>query len=91
MNEFANGNFRGVRNFAQQVLHVAGASYQLYGAVSLPESRSGRPLAHSPRNLNAARIGRLYPSTDLDVGATRRLARVKGGDQVSGQRRWPPS
>ena len=32
-NEFPNGSFMGVRNFAQQVMHVAQANYQLYGAI----------------------------------------------------------
>jgi hypothetical protein len=44
-NEFPNGNFRGVRNFAQQVLHVAGAHYQLYGAIIPDEPRQTAPPA----------------------------------------------
>jgi hypothetical protein len=43
--EFANGNFRGVRNFAQQVLHVAGANYLLYGAIIPDEPRQTAPAA----------------------------------------------
>jgi hypothetical protein len=44
---------------------------------SLPESPSGRPLAHFP-DLNAARaVGSLCPSADLEVGAHFALARVK--------------
>ena len=49
MNEFPNGNFRGVRNFAQQVLHVAGANYQLYGAVIPDEPRQTAPPATAPK------------------------------------------
>ena len=45
MNEFPNGNFRNVRNFAQQVLHVAGANYLLYGAIIPDESRPSAPTA----------------------------------------------
>lgn len=44
-NEFPNGNFRGVRNFAQQVLHVAGANYQLYGAILPDDPRQTAPPA----------------------------------------------
>lgn len=43
MNEFASGNFRGVRNFAQQVLHVAGGNYLLYGAIIPDEPRVNAP------------------------------------------------
>ena len=39
MNEFPNANFKGVRNFAQQVLHVAGGNYLLYGAIVPDEPR----------------------------------------------------
>jgi len=49
MNEFANANFRGVRNFAQQVLHVAGANYQLYGAILPDEPRPMAPQAAAPK------------------------------------------
>jgi hypothetical protein len=45
MNEFPKGNFRGVRNFAQQVLHVAGANYQLFGAIIPDEPRPTAPAA----------------------------------------------
>ena len=45
MNEFPTSNFRGVRNFAQQVLHVAGANYQLYGAIIPDEPRQTAPPA----------------------------------------------
>ena len=45
MNEFPNGNFRNVRNFAQQVLHVAGANYLLYGAIIPDEPRPSAPMA----------------------------------------------
>jgi len=44
-NEFPNGNFRNVRNFAQQVLHVAGANYLLYGAIIPDEPRPSAPMA----------------------------------------------
>ncbi|MEQ1730405.1 MAG: DinB family protein [Vicinamibacterales bacterium] len=43
--EFPNGNFRGVRTFAQQVLHVATANYGLYGAILPDESRPTPPAA----------------------------------------------
>ena len=43
MSEFPNANFRGVRNFAQQVLHVAGANFQLYGAIIPDEPRPSAP------------------------------------------------
>ena len=43
--EFANGNFKGVRNFAQQVLHVAGANCLLYGAIIPDEPRQTAPQA----------------------------------------------
>ena len=33
MNEFPSSDFKGVRNFAAQVMHVATANYQLYGAI----------------------------------------------------------
>ena len=49
MNEFPSGNFRGVRNVAQQVLHVAGANYQLYGAVIPDEPRQTAPPATAPK------------------------------------------
>jgi hypothetical protein len=45
MNEFPTSNFRGVRNFAQQVLHVAGANYQLFGAIIPDEPRQAAPPA----------------------------------------------
>jgi len=45
MNEFPNSNFARVRNFAQQVLHVAGANYQLYGAIIPDEARPMAPPA----------------------------------------------
>ena len=45
MSEFPNANFRGVRNFAQQVLHVAGANYLLYGAIIPDEPRVNPPPA----------------------------------------------
>jgi hypothetical protein len=45
MSEFPNSNFRGVRNFAQQVLHVAGANYLLYGAIIPDEPRPATPSA----------------------------------------------
>jgi DinB family protein len=45
MSEFPSSNFRGVRNFAQQILHVAGANYQLYGAIIPDEPRQTAPLA----------------------------------------------
>jgi hypothetical protein len=45
MNEFPNGNFRNVRNFAQQVLHVAGGNYLLFGAILPDESRPTTPAA----------------------------------------------
>jgi hypothetical protein len=44
-NEFPNANFARVRNFAQQVLHVAGATYQLYGAIIPDEPRPTAPPA----------------------------------------------
>ena len=43
--EFPNGNFRNVRNFAQQVLHVAAANYFLYGAIIPDEPRPTAPTA----------------------------------------------
>ena len=43
MNEFPNANFKGVRNFAQQVLHVAGGNYLLYGAILPDEPRVTAP------------------------------------------------
>lgn len=49
MNEFPNSNFRGVRNFAQQVLHVAGANYLLYGAILPDEPRPATPTATAPK------------------------------------------
>ena len=45
MNEFPNANFSNVRNFAQQVLHVAGANYLLYGAIIPDEARPSAPTA----------------------------------------------
>lgn len=42
-NEFPNGNFTGVRNFAAQVLHVANANYLLYGAIIPDEPRVNPP------------------------------------------------
>ena len=45
MNEFPSGNFKGVRNFAQQVLHVAGGNYLLYGAIIPDEPRVNAPQA----------------------------------------------
>src|SRR6186713_3272737 len=45
MNEFPNSNFRGVRNFAAQVLHVANANYLLYGAIIPDEPRVNPPAA----------------------------------------------
>ncbi len=48
-NEFPNGNFTNVRNFAQQVLHVAGANYQLYGAIIPDEPRPTAPPATAPK------------------------------------------
>ena len=48
-NEFPNSNFTGVRNFAQQVLHVATASYQLYGAIIPDEPRPAAPTAMAPK------------------------------------------
>jgi hypothetical protein len=44
-NEFPNADFRGVRNFAQQVLHVAGANYLLYGAILPDDPRPPAPAA----------------------------------------------
>jgi hypothetical protein len=49
MNEFPNSNFMRVRNFAQQVLHVAGANYQLYGAIIPDEPRQTAPQATAPK------------------------------------------
>jgi len=45
MNEFPNSNYKGVRNFAQQVLHVASANYQLYGAIVPDQPRQIAPPA----------------------------------------------
>ena len=52
MNEFTNANFRGVRNFAQQVLHVAGANFQLYGAIIPDEPRPNAPAATASKAEN---------------------------------------
>ena len=49
MNEFPNGNFRNVRNFAQQVLHVAGANDFLYGAIIPDETRPSAPMASASK------------------------------------------
>ena len=57
MSEFPNSSFRGVRNFAQQVLHVAGANYQLYGAIIPDEPRQTAP----PPNTAEGRAGSLCP------------------------------
>lgn len=43
--ELPSANYKGVRNFAQQVLHVAGANYQLYGAIIPDEPRQTAPAA----------------------------------------------
>jgi hypothetical protein len=51
MNEFPNSNFARVRNFAQQVLHVAGANYQLYGAIIPDEARPMAPPATASKAL----------------------------------------
>jgi hypothetical protein len=48
-NEFPNSNYRGVRNFAQQVLHVAGANYQLFGSIIPDEPRQSAPPATAPK------------------------------------------
>jgi len=49
MSEFPNSNFTNVRNFAQQVLHVATANFQLYGAIVPDEPRPMAPPATAPK------------------------------------------